>query len=107
MSKLQHTPGPWKGDLNVDEDQFNVYPDTGKMEFPICIMPDFIKPDLNAANARLIAAAPELLEAAEKALQALEGVDALMHKHGMMQGVNCPAIAPLRAAILSAKGEEE
>ncbi|MCP4619963.1 MAG: hypothetical protein GY844_26435 [Bradyrhizobium sp.] len=50
--------------------------------------------------------APELLEAAEAALQALVGIDALMHRHGMMKGMNCPAIAPLRAAIAKARGEQ-
>lgn len=56
------------------------------------------------ANARLIAAAPDLLEAAEKALEALVGIDRLLHKYGMMQGVECPAIPYLRTAISKATG---
>lgn len=59
----------------------------------------------NRANARLIAAAPELLAAASEGLQALVGVDRLLHKHGMMTGADCPAIAPLRAAIAKATGQ--
>ena len=47
----------------------------------------------------------ELLAAAQDALQALVGVDRLLHKHGMMIGVECPAIAPLRAAIAKATGK--
>lgn len=46
----------------------------------------------------------ELLVAARDALQALVGVDRLLHEHGMMSGVECPAIAPLRAAITKARG---
>ena len=40
-----------------------------------------------------------LLEAAQLALKALIGTDMLLHRHGMMVGIECPAIAPLRAAI--------
>lgn len=55
-------------------------------------------------DAMLYAAAAELLEAAEMALQALVGVDAMLHKHGMMQGAQCPAIPTLEAAIAKARG---
>jgi hypothetical protein len=33
------------------------------MEFPVAKMPDYVKEEVNKANARLIAAAPDLLEA--------------------------------------------
>jgi hypothetical protein len=50
----------------------------------------------------LIAAAPDLYAAAEGALKALIGIDDIMHRAGMMQGVECPAIAPLRDALSKA-----
>jgi hypothetical protein len=67
MSK--HTPGPWqsKSDYepmtiigNVDG------PDDGEYHYtPICEVEPTLFPDENAANARLIAAAPELLKVLE------------------------------------------
>lgn len=57
------TPGPWKACQSTDADFLGVYPDTGRPEFPIVKLPDYIKPEIAEANARLIAAAPELLEA--------------------------------------------
>lgn len=45
-----------------------------------------------------------LLQAAEVALDALVKVDALLHRHGMMIGIDCPAIEPLRTAIAKARG---
>lgn len=41
----------------------------------------------------------ELVEAARDALAALEGVDRLLHAEGMMVGIDCPAIEPLRKAL--------
>ena len=80
--------------MNVDQDQFSIYPDTGKMEFPICIMPNFVKPDLNAANARLIAVAPDLLEALnEQVTNCFDPTCEMCRKH--------------EALIRKAKGEEE
>jgi DNA-binding MarR family transcriptional regulator len=46
-----------------------------------------------------------LLDAAQRALQALEGIDKMIHGHGLMQGVECPAIPFLRAAIAKARGQ--
>lgn len=57
------TPGPWKACQSTDADFLGVYPDTGRPEFPIVKLPDYIKPEIAEANARLIAAAPAMLEA--------------------------------------------
>lgn len=67
---MSHTPGPWiikrpfKGKYRGD---FSVHPESG---------PSFAylaqgREDIQSANARLIAAAPDLLEAANKALPLL------------------------------------
>lgn len=48
----------------------------------------------------------ELVEAAKMALAALEGTDRLLHANGMMAGVSCPAIEPLRKALSLYGGEK-
>ena len=56
-----HTPGPWSNDYGVE---------IRAGEFrPICGMRFPFDSEQNQANARLIAAAPELLEALEKIAQ--------------------------------------
>ena len=98
-----HTMGPWKGDLNADSDQFGIYPDTGKMEFPIAIMPDFVKAETNAANARLIAAAPDLLK---QLRQARGQVIGFMLECGYSVEVAERNVAEIDAAIARATGEQ-
>jgi hypothetical protein len=63
--------------------------------------------EMAGPNARLAASAPDLLEAAILALRALEGIDKLLHQHGMMGGVSCPAIAWLETAISRALGKDQ
>jgi hypothetical protein len=92
----RHTPGPWKEDAWVGTDPYddpdgpfvevgNVRWSPNKVDVPAAIE--------QTANARLIAAAPELLEACEGLLNALPS--ATTH----------PAIKAARAAIAKAKGE--
>jgi len=57
--------GPWKVSQSVEGDFLGIYPDTDKMEFPIAKMPEIVKPEINLARAKLIAAAPDLLRVAE------------------------------------------
>lgn len=56
-----YTKGPWKSCKSVDGEFLGVYPATGKMEFPIAKMPEYIVDEVNEANALLIATAPEML----------------------------------------------
>ena len=63
MSTAKHTPGPWVVILSpADHDEFEVV--TSNVSMPIC---QFWRKgygvEAHAANARLIAAAPDLLEA--------------------------------------------
>lgn len=99
MSIEQHTPGPWF----VDEDELNVCaPDPEEPDVPWvvagvrvgCGYPE----SQDGANARLIAAAPELLEALETVLQVKRTDDRSI--------VFAPhAVAKARAAIAKARGE--
>lgn len=57
----KHTPGPWKVSPSTEADFLGVYPDTGRSEFPVAKLPEYIKAEIAEANARLIAAAPDLL----------------------------------------------
>lgn len=90
----QHTPGPWKfahdrNDLIVHDGDDVAYVDT--------LIPERPKAE-QRANARLIAAAPELLEAARIALAESERANA----HFGMD--TSPATMALRAAIAKATG---
>lgn len=64
MSAATFTPGPWTYKATAGDHDFSVYPEsTGR---DVALVRDF-----NEANARLIAAAPELLEAAREYLRAV------------------------------------
>jgi hypothetical protein len=60
MSNTKHTPGPWRADV---QDPAFVNYDVRTDETIICTMGIDMCTEEEAANARLIAAAPELLEA--------------------------------------------
>lgn len=95
--EIKHTPGPWKwvelefcGKYHELQDQFGVVIcDDGSASGEYS--PEI---DVNGANARLIASAPELLEALEEVVQWLE----LGDHEGQMH-------SKARAAIAKAKGE--
>lgn len=101
--KTKHTPGPWLvGDLSVSEI-------VGINREHICRI-DGLPPDSSwldgerrIANAHLIAAAPELLDALKNALNVLDGV-ACGHL-GTVQ-MESRAIKIARQAIAKAEGEE-
>lgn len=81
MSKTQHTPGLWTAQENED-DEIEITTATRDGMIPICrVETGFIGKieDEQQANARLIAAAPDLAEAAafaKAALEALAGYEA-------------------------------
>lgn len=62
MSGAQHTPGPWHYELTVEETSFQVYALESDWIVEVEI-DDFRTDEIAEANARLIAAAPELLAA--------------------------------------------
>lgn len=57
------------------------------------------------ADAQLFAAAPDLAEAAETALEALLGMQRVLAGQGLMVGCENPAIPALRAALSKALGQ--
>jgi len=101
MNKTKHTPGPWE----VRQKDMVWSASTGRL-IADCEKTPYLKrpapPDSeDASNARLIAAAPELLEALENARNVLAGLAT-----GQLAGIekDSPALEKARAAITKAKG---
>ena len=71
MSSSSHTPGPWLNDGGV----ISARPDPENSQAyiaPICVMDDGWYAPIGLANARLVAAAPELLQTLCQMLGAAE-----------------------------------
>lgn len=98
MSK--HTTGPWNiGCANFKEEAEIGIHGPGADGFVICdLQADGYDEDTQKANAKLIAAAPDLLEALESAEMALLGYT---HKNE----ITLSALYKARAAIAKARGE--
>lgn len=100
----EHTPGPWAYDGAGRVDAVHFRKPTGNMVDDGSGMKEYIgglvalpyscEAGTMEANARLIAAAPELLAACEKAVQWLDGWASAE-----------PYVSELRAAIAKATGE--
>lgn len=110
MNTTKHTPGPWIYGQAVNGKEFVVGPSTHDSEggHEIAYVAHVTRPDpictpeshaTVEANARLIAAAPELLAACQALLAEANDPD---HPH---QGCHCPA-CQARAAIAKATGNE-
>lgn len=69
MDKQQHTPGPW----DVTPSGYHVYDEHGNVTAD-CAQPDIGSLEERKANARLIAAAPELLAMVERLTDARENI---------------------------------
>mgnify|MGYP001600623960 CR=1 FL=1 len=98
--KTKHTPGPWKvTELDWDSSDTYINPSRETGEFALICRMTGSHAHKNA-NARLIAAAPELLEALEEALTA---------PFGLVRGDDARKqtdfVTKARAAIAKAKGE--
>ncbi len=104
----KHTPGPWYMRLSDNATPHIEHGDClrgeiGMLKNRVCVMPSEIMHDYNSlANARLIAAAPEMLEAL-KALIAYQA-DNETEYLGMQQIV---AYQRAKAAIAKAEGRAE
>lgn len=73
----QHTPGPWIFGFGETQELGHVLAvgiNTGPNCTPVCVLsPADRTTELDRANARLIAAAPELLEALQEIVDAADG----------------------------------
>ena len=102
---MTHTPGPWHRGSDFNDNRFVVFPETGRMRlepgqgtvlYSIAKVVASFSEDEDDANARLIAAAPELLAAAESVI----ACGALPRERHL-----CGAIRELEKAVKKAKGE--
>ena len=89
MSVFKHTRGPWHCLVAVRQDHYEVFSDFGHIA-PI---------DERAANARLIAAAPDLLEALRECAEYLAAFFEEGSEHRVIKAAD--------AAIYKATGEGE
>lgn len=94
-----HTPGPWIAERNHDGDWVISQP--GNDGQVVCCLRGCDGPEWEA-NARLIAAAPDLLAACNSALAGFAGVEAGMGAPGML--ADCASVTQLKAAIAKAEG---
>ena len=73
MTEHKHTPGPWEIRGEPGSELLIVQPET---DWPIAILEaPTSDPDAHAANARLIAAAPDMLEALKALRDKVEDCD--------------------------------
>ena len=96
MSEMKHTPGEW---FTHREGFSTVYVECriggGLIQEVAACGPTAAGSEQQEANARLIAAAPELLEALQDCVTALHDLD-----------YTAPELGPARAAIAKALGEQ-
>ena len=92
-TKAQHTPGPWTHKATAGNHDFSIYPEsTGR---DVALVRDY-----NESNARLIAAAPELLEALKECITYEGAMAEKSHAYAMRRLASITEIA--RAAIAKA-----
>jgi hypothetical protein len=94
MTTAQHTPGPWEIVPTVQSDRKNIFSTRKGNEYHIGTLISGSRSSLRVfrANTRLIAAAPDLLEAAELVIARWS------------EGDLAEAVRMLDAAVSSAKG---
>lgn len=76
-SRSKHTPGPWRArteGTELNPDWIAVFNSTGKWALATANQSAGIDREEAKANARLIAAAPEMLDALENAVQTIERI---------------------------------
>jgi hypothetical protein len=100
MEKATYTPGPWRA-----EGWKNVVVNlpTGET-IALCPGPKYAPLEVFQANAALIAAAPDLLEALEAAYSVLRNVDSRTLPEPLMVE-HVSTLPVIRAAIAKARGE--
>lgn len=104
MKNVNFTPGPWTATINLEHDgewSYLIAHDGGRIAGNIKID---IASETSKANARLIAAAPEMLDALKTALEFVDS-------GGLGEGINAHAKATLEQflskAIAKAEGRGE
>jgi hypothetical protein len=98
MAEQKHTPGPWHAKLDSESDEADDYKVVrGDGYYPVAS-------HMWEADARLIAAAPALLEALRSVVNAY-GLDMQAAWVGMGRSGECHELVAARAAIAKAEGK--
>lgn len=108
----KHTPGPWEA--HFDESYFVTGPDLGRVAMMMNLKGKYglcgrRSGNESAANCRLIAAAPDLLEAlqlAHKALDAIANEMTVGERYTNAGQYLLDSLEPSRVAIAKATGEQ-
>jgi endonuclease III len=95
---IKHTPGPW----NYDRSGYSLYVNSGR-ELVTALSMDGKRLETSEANARLIAAAPDLLDVAKEANAELERLN---DPRGFVSMRQERIMEKARAAIAKATGGE-
>ena len=99
MSKNSHTRGPWRAVIRANQHGVkSVFVDTGNSQGRVWTINNLTSPltEQNAADARLIAAAPSLLSVCEELIQGDGSAESLQR-----------AIDLAHAALTKVKGEQK
>jgi len=110
MTNATHTPGPWEAADNNTGTGTNIRNGAGTLLAVVHSYranPDKSYPnaDTRRANARLISAAPDLLEALERAIEYVERFGDMNHEP--LPGDCAATLYASRAAIAKARGSGE
>jgi hypothetical protein len=103
-TQATHTPGPWKSVKGARPTRPDIVADCGL----ICSLE--YGPDEGEANAHLIKAAPDMLEALRRARDSIADMFAGMQFHPDHKDIEAPLLVALsnaRAAITKAEGRAE
>ena len=95
MSGVKHTPGPWTA-RRVHTGGFDIFDERGRDV--VTVYGGGVETESREANARLIAAAPDLLEALSRAVHSYDGVPPRHHPAWFDEA---------RAAIARARGGKD
>ena len=96
MSKHTHTPGPWAARYHESTDSYTIHVAGRSWEsYAVAEVSDCVQDE---ANARLIAAAPDLLAA-------LERIEPILSRMYGAQAADLPPVQIVRAAIAKATAE--
>lgn len=97
---VKHTPGPWTVFYKHKYDEWHVALPIEGSNMKLALCPDGIQSENREADARLIAAAPDMLEALREATLALDG---LAKGEGVFKPIE-QTIVQAHAAIAKATG---
>lgn len=104
MTKAKNTPGPWIVKQTSSGNPFVYEGATGKTVAGVALVKKDCDREESEANARLIAAAPELLAALERTADVLEYYNE--NKGPTRDSALCDLFAIARAAIAKARGTD-